>query len=232
MKIGGSGTTSTTADTTMPTIQTLAFDWSGRNFETLHARNLPLLSAPLDQLPLVSDHGRLIQLVRMNGSIPFAFRIADDHSLFGVWHCSGAAASVCTYWGRKLAHIDLVFASTDSRLNKTTLAMLPISEDEIRATIIQPKPLLVMCKVRRTSPGIAGIMGLIAYVPTCVDLWFNRSQECEASRPMDHADRASSQDGGPPGGRGWLLSGDRAQFHRSVRHAVVSRIFEISYGRT
>jgi hypothetical protein len=46
------------------------------------------------------------------------------------------------------------------------------------------------------------------------------------------SDRASSQDGGPPGGRGWLLSGDRAQFHRSVRHAVVSRIFEISYGRT
>ena len=155
----------------MPTIQTLAFDWSGRNFEPLLARNLPLLSVPLDQLPLVSDHGRLIQLVRTNGSTPFAFRMADDHRLFGVWHCSGTAAAVCTYWGRKLAHIDVLFASTDSTLTQIAPDILPISNDEIRATINQPKPLLVMCKVRHIAPGLAGIMGLVAYMPTWVDIW-------------------------------------------------------------
>jgi hypothetical protein len=111
----------------------------------------------------------LIQLVRTNGSIPFAFRIADDHRLFGVWHCSGTAAAVCTYWGRKLAHIDLLFASPNSTLNQTARDMLPIVNDEIREAIIQPKPLLVMCKIRHTAPGIAGIMGLVAYMPTWID---------------------------------------------------------------
>jgi hypothetical protein len=149
----------------------LAFDFSRRDLSHLTDRHQPLLSAALDDLPLVNDHGRLGELVRAGGSNAFAFRIADDHRLLAIWQSCGTAAIVCTFWRRKLAHIDLLFANDLASLGQNALNDLPLSDRELASIEGNGRPLLAMVKVRRKTVGLAEIMGMIAYMPVWLDIY-------------------------------------------------------------
>jgi hypothetical protein len=148
------------------TINTLTFDFVGRDLSELRSRHQRLLSVALDDLPLADSHKVLADMVRANGSNPFVFRIPDDYRLLAAWQSSRMAAVVATYWRRKLAHIDLIFTNEHSPQGQDVLDGLPLSEAEIASINASPRPLLAMVKVRRKTVGLAEVMGMIAYLPS------------------------------------------------------------------
>jgi len=149
----------------METITTLTLGLAARGLSRFTQRHQTLLAKPLDDLPLADGHAALVDLVRSKGPQPFAFRVPDDARLLTVWHSSGTAALVATYWQHRLAHVDLMLASAASSLASDVLADLPITGAEIESIQHCTRPLLVFCRVREGVPAIAEILGMIAYMP-------------------------------------------------------------------
>ena len=154
----------------MATIQTLTFDFSGRDLSGIISSHKSFLSAPLDDLPLAEAHEGLEALVRAAGSKCFACRIPDDLGVVVIWQSFGTAAVVCTYWRRRLAQVDLLFADETSPSARDVLRGLSLSSAEIGLVEAAGRPLLVMGRVGETESGLSEIMGIIAYMPAWVEI--------------------------------------------------------------
>jgi hypothetical protein len=151
----------------LPNINTISLDLTARNISRVNAWLDEIVNLPLDDVPVATDHARLVSLVRRS-SAPIAFRIKDDPRILCVWQSANTAAIVFTLWHRKLRFIDILL------VDDTPMTRLPwpdlLSTLEANAIGRERRPLLVRCTVRKGMSEMPEILGIIAYMPAMCDL--------------------------------------------------------------